>query len=33
MAVKFHEHVEFLHEMYGKLLNNMLKPTICVFVN
>lgn len=33
MAVNFHEHIGFLYEMYGKLLNNMLKPTIYVFVN
>lgn len=33
MAVNFHEHAGFLHEMYIKLLNNMLKPTIYVFVN
>lgn len=33
MAVNFHEHIGFLHEMHIKLLNNMLKPTIYVFVN
>ena len=33
MAVNFHEYIGFLHEMRTKLLNNMLKPTICVFVN
>lgn len=33
MAVNFHEHIGFLHETYAKLLNNMLKPTIYVFVN
>lgn len=33
MAVNFHERAGFLHETYGKLLNNMLKPTIYVFVN
>lgn len=33
MVVNFHEYIGFLHETYGKLLNNMLKPTICVFVN
>lgn len=33
MVVDFHEHIGFLHEMYRKLLNNMLKPTIYVFVN
>ena len=33
MAVNFHEHIGFLHETYEKLLNNMLKPSIYVFVN
>lgn len=33
MAVKFHEYIGFLYETCGKLLNNMLKPSIYVFVN
>lgn len=33
MVVNFHEHIGFLYEIHIKLLNNMLKPTIYVFVN